>query len=160
MYALYVCIRYRETRVNYDYFTDLEARSQSSTLRHGPVRQKAINVLVDATDRILQEHPDREMQIRLTYDSSKLAEQFKLLVEGHELCLYILAMVTEQAIPYGLHDPTDLIEYAASLERALSYHYHYSEQNDCIIYTLISEVAIPKDRYSVHPGAVMYLQFS
>ena len=65
-YALYMCIGYRET-VNYDYFVDLEARSQSSTLRQGPVRQKAINVLVDAIDQILQEHSDRLIQIQLTY---------------------------------------------------------------------------------------------
>ena len=69
-----MCICYRET-VYYEYFVDLVARSQSST--QGPKQQKAINVLVDAVDQILQE-------IGLTYDSNKSADQFKLLVGRNE----------------------------------------------------------------------------
>ena len=155
-YALYMCIGYRET-VNYDYFVDLEARSQSSALRQGPVRQKAINVLVDAIDRILQEHSDRLFQIQLAYDSRKLSEQFKLLMGRNKPCMYILAMVTQSAIPNDLHETIDLIEYAASLERALNYHYRFNEQNDHIKYTPISEVEIPNDEVCVSE-AFLYLQ--
>ena len=157
-YALYVCIGYRET-VNYDYFVDLEARSQSSTLDQGPIRQKAINVLVDAIDRFLQEHRrTRSIRIQLTYGPSKLFEQLKLLMEGNE-CMYILAMMTLLAIPNicGLHETIDLIEYAASLERALNYHYRFNEQNDHIQFTRISKVEIPEDEVCVSE-AFLYLQ--
>ena len=149
-YALYVCIRYRQTSVCFDYFIDLATRSQSSKPCDSPKRQKAINVLVDTIDRILQQHHGGKMQIRLTYDSSKLVDQFR-----EENFLYILTMVTEWAIPNGLHGPTHLIEYAASLERALNYHYQYNEQNDDILYTPISGVETPTDGVF---EAFLYLQ--